>query len=167
MKKSFPVLYLPPDNSSGCPTAFVPWETENNQTSLTHVSMLFMTAKRLLIHSTPSLCPASIVYKSISPSWRNRFSDTEHIVCCRGLRTLVFNSKHIIMQNYRIIELGQTWKAHMGDSRTGHSYVTLLHLLSNLNLLFCDWSLLLLTVYLKRALPFLFPAAIYTFAKCC
>lgn len=98
--------------------------------------------------------------------------NTEHIVSCRGLRTLVSNSKHIIMQNYRIIELGETWKDHTDDSRTGHIYVTpdrhLLHLLTNVNLLFCDWSLLFLTLRLqRRALPFLFPAAIYSFAKCC
>lgn len=98
--------------------------------------------------------------------------DTEHIACCRGLRTSVSNWKHIIMQNYRIIELGETWKDHMDDSRTGHIYVTpdrhLLHLLMNLNLLFCDWSLLLLTLHLqRRVLAFLFPAPIDTFAKCC
>ena len=69
--------------------------------------MLSVTAKRLHVH--PTLPPAQLLLSitaSATAAGTGSLGDTELSVCCRGLRTLVSNSKHIICG---IIE-SQNWE---------------------------------------------------------
>lgn len=121
---SLPVLHLPPGSLRRCPTAFVLWETEATKHSWL-TSPCWLTAKGLHVHPTlPSALLLLSATASATVAGTDSLGNTELSVCCRGLRTLVSNWKHVIMQDYRTIELGETWKDHKDDSRTARAYIT-------------------------------------------
>lgn len=96
-KKSFPVLHLPPGNSRVCSTALYHEKlriTSYSRLTPPHCSCLPKS------QATPSCCPATVIYNSTSHGCKNRFSgDTEHVVCSRGLKTLISSSKHRIKRD--------------------------------------------------------------------